>query len=317
MSTFTEDFQRRLRAVLAKLTGKEIPDDAVIEVVADGASYDDSRGMDLELRIRTARSSGMFAEHIYEEPGAGARLMADLDAVGEPAPLGELTAEAADLLTQMDAQGPRRELPDNGHTKALSERGLIGRNGDYWYVTPAGHDLLAKSARSSETKTALDVTGPLSPEESDLLVALYDQGQKPLRSGQLSLAITLAERGRGLTYVRGVYGGLTALGRDAAVQIKLAAEKSLAVPPRALARVKAIKPEPTMPQSSWWAWDELQGQYLLSFRHGIGQVQAVLPSGRWPAVRRFEQGTSSHITLEAFAQHAGIDISQIPEEDRR
>lgn len=83
MSTFTEDFQRRLRAVLAKHTGREIPDNAVIEIVADGASYgdDDSRGLDLELRIRTVISSGVFAEHIYDEPGAGVRLVADLEAV--------------------------------------------------------------------------------------------------------------------------------------------------------------------------------------------------------------------------------------------
>jgi hypothetical protein len=92
VSTFQEDFQRRLRAVLAKHTGATIPDGVLVVVRADGAGYDDdSRGMDHEIVVYA--DGAPWATCSYEEPGAGARLLADLDAVPdadttEPHPAG-------------------------------------------------------------------------------------------------------------------------------------------------------------------------------------------------------------------------------------
>lgn len=85
-------------------------------------------------------------------------------------------------------------------------------------------------------------------------------------------------------------------------------------PPRAFVRAERL----TGPAvSQWWAWDELDTKYILTFIHGVGTVCVARTGETWPPVRQFEQGTSSHITLDAFAGYAGIDVSQIPEEQRR
>lgn len=84
MSTFTEDFQRRLRVVLAKRTGREIPADAKVEIATEGSAWgeDQSVEMDLSIEIRVRGRGG----YSYEEPGAWPRLLADLEAVpGEEA----------------------------------------------------------------------------------------------------------------------------------------------------------------------------------------------------------------------------------------
>jgi hypothetical protein len=239
MTTFTEDFQRRLRAVLAKRTGREIPADAKITINADGASYgeDSSLGMDLSLDIRA--SGPVHAEYTYDEPGAWPRLLADLEAVDTPPPLDVL---AADMLVQLNDQGGRM-LPDNDAAKIiLAGRDLIARHGDHWYITPGGREVAAEIKAAGAPKT----------------------------------------------------------------------------PPRAFVRVERHSSIPGAASSEWWAWDELGTRYLLQFAHGIGTVRAVVqPGGDLHEVRRFEQGTSSHITLDAFAHRAGIDVSQIPEEQRR
>lgn len=79
MTTFSDDFLRRLRAVLAKRTGEEIPDDAEVRIVPSAAgNEDDSSGLDTALTIETATWSHRFS---YDEPGAWQRLLADLEAV--------------------------------------------------------------------------------------------------------------------------------------------------------------------------------------------------------------------------------------------
>lgn len=242
MTTFTEDFQRRLRAVLAKHTGREIPDSVTVEIVADGSSYgdDDSRGMDHEIRIR-AMGSGVFAEHIYDEPGAGARLMADLDTVDEPRPL--TPAEAALLVKLNDQGGQPYDENDNYAPSVLAERGLVDLHGRHWYITPAG--------------------------------------------------------------------------RGAATAIRAAVPP--ASPPFVFTHVEMIA---EAAPAQWWAWDELGARYYLRFRFGKGTVTAVLgdePTLEDPVVREFVHGDNltSHISLDEFAQLARIDVSQIPEEQRR
>lgn len=91
-------------------------------------------------------------------------------------------------------------------------------------------------------------------------------------------------------------------------------ESAPATPPLAFVRAERL----TGPAvSQWWAWDELGTKYILTFIHGVGTVCVARTGETWPPVRQFEQGTSSHITLDAFAGYAGIDVSQIPEEQRR
>lgn len=81
---FAEDFDRRLRAVLASKLGRTIPDDVAVKVEAySWGSDDDTRGVDRAIRIE-AVGSGFFGDYDYEEPGAWLRLLADLEAVPEP-----------------------------------------------------------------------------------------------------------------------------------------------------------------------------------------------------------------------------------------
>lgn len=244
MSTFTEDVQRRLRAVLALRSAAPIPSDAVIEIETDYfGSTEDTGGLDLAVKIRTA---DFRAAYRYDEPGAWARLLADLEAVDAPRPL---NPEEGSLLIRLSDLGGQ-VLPDNdGSVSVLAERGLIDRHGDHWYITPAGREAAAE--------------------------ATADRVRRVLKAG---------------------------------------APKT---PPFAFVRVEKIGSVARSSASQWWAWDELGTRYRLDFAHGIGVVRvAQEPRGHWPEVRRFEQGTSSHITLDAFAGYAGIDVSQIPEEQR-
>lgn len=78
----TEDFERRLRAVLAAKTGRDISDDTPVRVEAQSyGSDDDTRGIDRALRIEAQSSSGGYDGYDYDEPGAWLRLLADMEAV--------------------------------------------------------------------------------------------------------------------------------------------------------------------------------------------------------------------------------------------
>jgi hypothetical protein len=263
MSTFAEDFQRRLRAVLAEKAGREIPPEIEVRVEVDSSgSDDDSRGVDRYLRLETVVPPDaekrwwktVGARYEYDEPGAFARLIADLDAVGMP--------------------------------------------------------------RSGEAKTALDVVGPLSGYESSLLRRIYVEGpQRSSGDAEISrLQSRLAERGLIFLSSEQTWR-LTALGRDAAAEI-------VSAPPAESPRITLVRVEkhgapPSSSMTLWSGWDELGACYRLQFANGIGVVRAAVGSRPWPELRRFQQGTSNRITLEAFAVFAGIDISQVPEKDYR
>lgn len=77
---FTEDFQRRLRAVLSSKTGRKIPESARV-VIGTGASgsEDDTRGLDTWVEISSGWNEVVAYE--YAEPNAWPRLLADLEAV--------------------------------------------------------------------------------------------------------------------------------------------------------------------------------------------------------------------------------------------
>jgi hypothetical protein len=176
MSAFTDDMQRRLRAVLSLRVQAPLPSTAVVLVEATAIAHDDGDDrvdVDADLVIRT--EGPPHARYSYEEPGAWGKLLADLEAVAEPA-------------------------------------------------KPSG------------------------------------------------------------------------------------------TPPFTFVQVEQITPAaPTQ----WFAWDALGAKYYLRFGWGKGTVEAVYSTGSNYTVREFYHGGSSAITLEEFAQLAGIDVSQIPEEQRR
>lgn len=154
MITFTEDFQRRLRAVLAKHTGREIPADVGIDVISDGAGYDDSRGMDYWIEIR---STGYpYATYSYDEPGAWPRLLADLEAVPDETEenkqpktaldvIEPLTSEQSDVLVMISDRGRGRLAgADFSNATGLYEHGLAYLNSGHWNLTALGRDAVAK-----------------------------------------------------------------------------------------------------------------------------------------------------------------------------
>lgn len=338
---FTDEFERRLRAVLALRAQAPLPADIPVEMYAIGGADIEGNPIPRELEIRT--TAHPYAAWSYEEPGAWGKLLADLEAVGEPAAR-PLTRQESGLLAKLNDEGGQHLAATFTYPlSVLAERGLIQEHGLLWYITPAGRaavedlrrsgdetdqvhqdprvDRITRQGRkngvdpnafTSAPRRALDVIAPLSPEESDLLVMLADKARPRLDSAQLALAAALAERGRGLTYLRGDYWSLTVFGLDVAAEIKAAAEP--ASPPIAFVRAERLAGPGV---SQWWAWDELGTKYILTFIHGVGTVCTARLGADWPPVRQFEHGTSRQITLEAFAEHAGIDVSRIPEDQRR
>lgn len=88
-SEFSAELQTRLRAALAKQTGRAVPRTAMVEVVADAdGDSSDSRGLDRRIELRaTDRASRFYASCEYDEPGAWSKLLVDMEAF--PDPMGE------------------------------------------------------------------------------------------------------------------------------------------------------------------------------------------------------------------------------------
>jgi hypothetical protein len=83
---FVEDFQRRLRAVLALRTGWEIPESTFVAVSTRYATNDSheliTRGNTGWIGLAAVLQEGEFAaSYDYDEPGAWSKLLADLEAV--------------------------------------------------------------------------------------------------------------------------------------------------------------------------------------------------------------------------------------------
>lgn len=292
MSTFTDEFERRLRAVLSLRVQAPLPHDIPIEVVGLGGGSDGEEiSPRRELELRT--TAHPYAAWSYEEPGAWGKLLADLEAIPDaPADPAAFSIDGTEVTAAY-----RRLVPGNA------------ANGVYVATTAPDVNQIRK--------TALDVVGPLAPEESELLVMLADKARPRLDGAQLTLAAALAEHGRGLTYLRGDYWSLTVLGLDVAAEIKASAKP--ASPPLAFVSVGPVRIPIRADEGAtqWFAWDALGAKYYLRFRAGRGTVEAVYSTRSNYTVREFYHGGSNEITLEEFAQLAGIDVSQIPEDQRR
>jgi hypothetical protein len=83
--TFTEELERRLRAVLSLRVEAPLPSDIPIEIAAVAQAPEDAPEIDTArplLEIRTKRHP--YAAWSYEEPGAWEMLLADLAAIPDP-----------------------------------------------------------------------------------------------------------------------------------------------------------------------------------------------------------------------------------------